>query len=79
MFPKGNYQGIEYSAALIVVRRAMIRLMRKTAPPMFARILINGDVKQLFQHKSRAEMTLKERTALKYGQKVINGDETTNE
>ena len=75
MFPKGNYHWVDYSAALIVARHSMISLMRKTAPPMCARIFINGQIKPLFQHRPPTEMTSRERTALKYGQKVINGDD----
>jgi PIN like domain len=66
MFPEGNYHAHEYTAALTMARRNLINIARKTHPPFFARIYINGDVR-LLDRKPIRNMTSKERTQLKYG------------
>lgn len=70
MFGKGNYQGVEYAAALVVGRGHLIRIVRNTAGPFFARIQIHGDVNMLEPKESKTELTSREKTALKYGADV---------
>lgn len=44
MFSKGNYQGVEYAAALIVERPGVKKIMRSFAPSFIARIARDGEV-----------------------------------
>ena len=71
MFAKGNYQGVEYAAALIVGRAQVINLVRKTAGPFFARVLKSGEVDLLEPRQEAKELTSRERTARKYGANVL--------
>jgi hypothetical protein len=72
MFGKGNYQGVEYAAALIVGRSQILSAIRKTSPPFFARIQIKGDVNMLEPQPaaSQAQMTSRERTERKYVNRI---------
>lgn len=74
MFNKGNYQGVEYAAAMIVGRGQILNTIRKTAGPFFARIRRTGEV-ELLEPKPRSstegkELTSKEKTARRYGQRI---------
>src|SRR5262249_49499612 len=72
MIGKGNYQGVEYAAALIVGRSQIINALRKTAGPFLARIQKNGDVNILEpQETTRRDESSRDRTARKYGRDVF--------
>jgi len=70
MFGKGNYQGVEYAAALIVGRAQIINTIRKTAGPFFARIQIKGEVVMLEPKEETSTLTSRQRTERKYGKKI---------
>jgi hypothetical protein len=70
MFGKGNFQGVEYAAALIVGRGQVINTIRKTAPPFFARVQKSGEIVMLEPQPS-AGATSREKTANKYGSDVF--------
>jgi hypothetical protein len=74
MFSKGNYQGIEYAAALIVGRGHVINTIRKTSAPFLARIQIKGDIVLLEPQQNAADLTSRQKTERKYGQKIRNKD-----
>jgi hypothetical protein len=76
MFAKGNYQGIEYAAAMVVSRGQIINMIRKTAGPFFTRIQRSGEVvllepQQPKEKNVQRSRTSRERTALKYGKDAI--------
>lgn len=73
MFNKGNYQGVEYAAALIVGRTQLLNMIRLTAGPFFARITRSGDVVALEPKPSKAD-TSRDKTARKYGTSVFDKD-----
>lgn len=71
MFAKGNYQGVEYAAALIVGRRHIFDTLKKNSGHFFARIQIGGDVAMLEpQTAQAAALTSRQKTKRKYGQKI---------
>ena len=72
MFGKGNYQGIEYAAALVVGRAQVLNAIRKNHGPFMARIQRNGDV-QMLEPKDNAagEVSSREKTKRKYGAHVL--------
>jgi hypothetical protein len=72
MFGKGNYQGVEYAAALIVGRGQVLNTIRRIAGPFFARIQRSGEVTLLEPKESTTDLSSKEKTARKYGRDVIN-------
>jgi PIN like domain len=69
-FPQGNYQGVEYGAALIVARTQIVSLTRKTAAPFYGRIFIRGEASMLEPQTTKAS-TSREKTAAKYGANVL--------
>ena len=69
MFNKGNYQGVEYAAALVVGRTQIVNAIRKNAGPLLARIQVSGDVVVLEPQPS-VTLTSKEKTRRKYGDKI---------
>jgi hypothetical protein len=69
MFGKGNYQGVEYAAALIVGRRQIMNTIRKMAGPFFARIQISGEIVML-EPKQDTGLTSRQKTERKYGRKI---------
>lgn len=73
MFNKGNYQGVEYAAAMIVGRGQILNVIRRTAPPFFARVRRSGEIELLEPKPSASgkELTSKERTARKYGERMV--------
>ena len=70
MFNKGNYQGVEYAAALIVGRSEIARTLQKFSGPFFARIRISGDVNMLEPQEPVGGLTSREKTERKYGKKI---------
>lgn len=71
MFGKGNYQGVEYAAALIVGRSQVINTIRKVSGPFFARIQRSGEVVVLEPKQATGAQTSQEKTARKYGADVM--------
>lgn len=69
MFNRGNYQGVEYGAALIVGRSQIVNAIRKHAGPMIARIQVSGDVVVLEPQPS-ATLSARDKTRRKYGDKL---------
>src|SRR5689334_1139140 len=72
MFGKGNYQGVEYAAALVVGRGQVINAIRKTSGPFLARIQIKGEVVMLEPQQTTGEMSSRDKTARKYGAHVLD-------
>lgn len=72
MFGKGNYQGVEYAAALIVGRTQITNAIRKAGGGhFFARIQIRGEVVLLEPKESETKnLTAHEKTERKYGRKI---------
>jgi hypothetical protein len=72
MFGQGNFQGVEYAAALIVGRKRIFDVLRKNAGPVLARIQISGDVVLFHPQETREEkLSSRERTKRKYGAHVF--------
>jgi hypothetical protein len=69
MFGKGNYQGVEYAAALIVARSQMINALRKNAGHFFARVQIGGEIVMLEPKQIAGTLTSRQKTERKYGKK----------
>ena len=66
-FGKGNYQGVEYAAALIVGRHQMLKAVQNTDGYLLARITASGDVNVLEPQVAKAT-TSRGKTEQKYGQ-----------
>lgn len=73
MFSKGNFQGVEYAAALIVGRNRMFDALKKNAGPMLARIHSSGDVAIFHPQPNPESQSSRDRTARKYGSHVLDG------
>jgi hypothetical protein len=68
---KGNYQGVEYAAAMIVGRGQILNMIRKTSGGHFlARIQRSGEVVMLEPKESGADLSSRKKTARKYGDHV---------
>lgn len=74
MFNKGNYQGVEYAAALIVGRSQLLNMVKNTVGPFFARIQRGGDVLLLEPKAASPATSSREKTARKYGNQVFERD-----
>lgn len=71
MFNNGNYQGIEYAAALIVGRNQLANAVRKTVGPFLARVFIKGEIVMLEPKESTTGLSSREKTARKYGDRAL--------
>jgi hypothetical protein len=63
-------QGVEYAAALIVGRRAILGATRKVAGPFLAGVQIRGKVVMLEPKQEVGALTSREKTERKYGRTI---------
>jgi hypothetical protein len=67
MFGKGNYQGVEYAAALVVGRAHIVNAIRRSSGHLLARIQRDGDVQILEPKAPTGELTARQKTQIKFG------------
>lgn len=79
LFANGNHKGMSYVSAMICARHKIRRMIGKRDGHFFARITMEGQVYPLGEgeHKSAKDMTSSEKTAQKYGTKVIQNAEVS--
>ncbi len=70
MFGKGNYQGVEYAAALIVGRGQMLNMIRRTAGYFFAHVRRSGEIVLMEPRPNKATEASREKTIRKYGDHI---------
>ena len=75
---KGNYQGVEYAAALIVGRRQLLKTIENAEGYLIARVTASGDV-SVFEPKTAEVITSRDKTKRKYGDKVFEKSAAANE
>jgi hypothetical protein len=78
MFNKGNLQGVEYAAALIVGRSHMLKTIQSTVGHLISRINRSGEFSVL-EPKQAEATTAREKTKKKYGDKVFDKPAVVNE
>lgn len=69
MFGKGNYQGVEYAAALIIGRPTMSKIIRTVPAPFIARVARDGDIGVIHPQQSTKNLTARDKTERKYGRR----------